>query len=174
MLIDPHQQKWFKSKGFDPDELIDDGIEMMNAIVDKHPEITFGIHICRGNDKSRFMAKGSYTKIAERVFRKTHAQRLLLEFDDERSGDFAPLKHVPKDKVVVLGLVTTKTPREETAEELKLRIKEASKFIPLERLAISTQCGFASVAKGNSIDFETQKKKLKLVAQVARDIWGNE
>ena len=148
MLIDPHQQDWFKKKGFDPDSLIEVGIQMMNTIIDEHPQITFGLHICRGNDASRYMAKGSYSEIAQRVFRATHAQRLLLEFDDERSGDFAPLKLVPEDKIVVLGLVTTKTPREETIEELKLRIKEAAKYIPLERLAISTQCGFASVAKG--------------------------
>ncbi|MBS3116921.1 hypothetical protein J4421_04985, partial [Candidatus Woesearchaeota archaeon] len=109
----------------------------------------------------------------QRVFRATHAQRLLLEFDDERSGDFAPLKLVPEDKIVVLGLVTTKTPREETIEELKLRIKEAAKYIPLERLAISTQCGFASVAKGNAVDFVTQQKKLELVAEVARQVWND-
>ena len=172
MLIDPHQQAWFKSKGFDPDQLIEDGIRMMNAIIDAHPKIMFGLHICRGNDASRYMAKGSYAKIAERVFTHTHAQRLLLEFDDERAGDFAPLQHVPKDKTVVLGLVTTKAPREETPEELQLRIHEASQYIPLERLAISTQCGFASVAKGNAIDASTQQKKLQLVAEVAQRVWG--
>lgn len=172
MVIDEHQRKWFASKGFDPDKLIAEGIEMMNTIIDQHPEITFGLHICRGNDKSRYMAKGDYSKVAKMIFPKTHAQRLLLEFDDERSGDFECLKLVPEDKVVVLGLVTTKTNREETAEELKARIEEASKFIPKERLALSTQCGFASVAKGNSIDFPTQTKKLKLVADVSRDIWG--
>jgi 5-methyltetrahydropteroyltriglutamate--homocysteine methyltransferase len=172
MLIDAHQQKWFGEKGFAADTLIEEGVEMMNAIIDEHPGIVFGLHICRGNDKSRYMAKGSYSAIARRVFENTHAQRLLLEFDDERSGDFAPLQFVPKDKIVVLGLVTTKTPREETAEELELRIKEASKFIPLERLALSTQCGFASVAKGNAVGMAIQQKKLRLVADVARKIWG--
>jgi 5-methyltetrahydropteroyltriglutamate--homocysteine methyltransferase len=173
MLTDPHQQNWFKSKGFDPTTMIEDGIQMMNTIIDEHPDIIFGLHICRGNDASRYMAKGSYSEIAKKVFKSTHAQRLLLEFDDERSGDFAPLKFVPEDKIVVLGLVTTKTPREEAKEELIMRIKEAAKFIPLERLAISTQCGFASVAKGNAIDFPTQKKKLQLVAEVARQVWGD-
>ncbi len=172
MLIDPHQQNWFKGKGFDPDKLIEEGIQMMNSIIDRHPQILFGLHICRGNDASRYMAKGSYGNIAQKVFRSTHAQRLLLEFDDERSGDFAPLKFVPGDKTVVLGLVTTKTRREETSEELQIRIKEAAKFIPIGRLAISTQCGFASVAKGNSIDFATQQKKLQLVAEVARQVWN--
>ena len=172
MLIDPHQQNWFKTKGFDPDKLIDTGIKMMNIIIDEHPRIIFGLHICRGNDASRYMAKGSYSKIAQRVFRGTHAQRLLLEFDDERSRDFASLKLVPEDKTVVLGLVTTKTPREETVEELCIRIMEAAQYIPLERLAISTQCGFASVAKGNALDMLTQQKKLKRVADVARQVWG--
>ncbi len=171
MLIDPHQKKWFRSKGFDPNDLIQCGIRAMNAIIDLHPGILFGLHICRGNDASRYMARGSYSEIAERVFRSAHAQRLLLEYDDERSGDFAPLQFVPRDKTVVLGLVTTKTPREETAEELKIRISEAAEYIPLERLAISTQCGFASVAGGNAIDFATQRKKLQLVAEVAREVW---
>ncbi len=173
MLIDPHQQEWFRSKGFNPETLIEEGIQMMNSIIDQHPEIIFGLHICRGNDANRYMAKGSYSSIAQRVFKNTHAQRLLLEFDDERSGDFAPLQFVPKDKTVVLGLVCTKKPREETPEELRLRIKQAAQYIPLERLAISTQCGFASVAKGNAIDMETQQKKLELVATVARQVWNN-
>ena len=171
MLIDPHQKKWFKSKGFDPETLIEDGIKMMNSIIDEHPNITFSLHICRGNDANRYMAKGSYSEIAQRVFKCTHVHRLLLEFDDERSGDFSPLQFVPQDKIVVLGLVTTKNPREETAQELQIRINEASKFIPLERLAISTQCGFASVAKGNSMDMLTQQKKLQLVAKVASEVW---
>ncbi len=146
---------------------------MMNTIIDKHQGVTFGLHICRGNDANRYMAKGDYGKIIETVFQKTHVQRLLLEYDDERSGDFSPLQFVPKDKVVVLGLVTTKKPRVETDEELRTRIIEASHFIPLERLALSTQCGFASVAKGNAIDFATQFKKLKLVADVANEVWGH-
>lgn len=171
MLIDPHQQNWFRNKGFDPDTLIEDGIQMMNSIIDQHPEIIFGLHICRGNDANRYMAKGSYGAIAQRVFKNTHAQRLLLEFDDERSGDFAPLQFVPEDKTVVLGLVCTKKPRQETLEEIQNRITEAAKYIPLERLAISTQCGFASVAKGNAIDMQTQQKKLELVAKVAREVW---
>ncbi|HLD72517.1 MAG TPA: cobalamin-independent methionine synthase II family protein [Candidatus Nanoarchaeia archaeon] len=174
MLIDEHQREWFKSKGFDPDQLILDGIMMMNKIIDQHPGITFGLHICRGNDKSRYMAKGDYSKVAQLIFPRTHAQRLLLEFDDERSGDFAPLQLVPKDKIVVLGLITTKTNRQESADELKARIEEASQFIPKERLALSTQCGFASVAKGNTIDFPTQFKKLKLVADVAHEVWGDQ
>jgi 5-methyltetrahydropteroyltriglutamate--homocysteine methyltransferase len=171
MLIDDHQRAWFAQKGFDPERMLHDGIEMINAIIDGHPGITFGLHICRGNDAGCYMARGGYARIAEQVFPRTRAQRLLLEYDDERSGDFAPLQSVPEDKVVVLGLITTKTAREETAEELRARIHEASVYIPLERLALSPQCGFASVAKGNAISFEIQEKKLRQVAEVARQVW---
>jgi 5-methyltetrahydropteroyltriglutamate--homocysteine methyltransferase len=171
MLIDPHQQQWFRRKGFDPDRLLDDGIEMINAVIAGHAGVTFGLHICRGNDKSRYMAKGSYARISGRVFERTRAQRLLLEYDDERSGDFSPLRDVPPDKVVVLGLITTKWPREETVTELGSRIEEASAHIPLERLALSPQCGFASVAQGNTISADVQARKLRLVAEAARAVW---
>ncbi len=173
MLIDEHQRTWFARKGFDPDRMIYDGIDMINAIIDGYSGITFGLHICRGNDANRYMAKGGYARIAEQIFPRTQAQRLLLEYDDERSGDFAPLASVPEDKVVVLGLISTKTPREETAAELRARIEEASAYIPLERLALSPQCGFASVAKGNAISFETQERKLRQVAEVARQVWAD-
>ncbi|MGQ0570303.1 MAG: cobalamin-independent methionine synthase II family protein [Armatimonadota bacterium] len=172
MLIDPHQQEWFSRRGFNPERMIDDGVDMINAIVAGHPGVIFGLHICRGNDASRYMAKGSYAAIARKIFPRARVQRLLLEYDDERSGDFSPLREVPDDKVVVLGLITTKTPREETLTELGSQIEEASAFMSLERLAVSPQCGFASVARGNAISFEVQEKKLRLVAQVARMIWG--
>ncbi len=171
MLLDPHQQQWFESKGFKSKRMFDQGIAMMNAVIARYPNTLFGLHICRGNDASRYMAKGGYADLATQVFRGTAAQILLLEYDDERSGDFAPLKEVPDDKVVVLGLLTTKRPREETPEELRQRINEASKYMPLERLALSTQCGFASVAKGNAIPFAMQSEKLRLTVQVARQVW---
>jgi len=174
MLIDDHQRGWFSRKGFDPDRMLYDGIEMINAIIDGYLAITFGLHICRGNDANRYMAKGGYARIAEQVFPRTHAQRLLLEYDDERSGDFAPLASVPEDKMVALGLISTKTPREETVSELRVRIQEASAYVPLKRLALSPQCGFASVARGNAISAEVQQKKLRLVAEVARQMWGDE
>jgi 5-methyltetrahydropteroyltriglutamate--homocysteine methyltransferase len=119
------------------------------------------------------MAKGSYAAIAEEILRQTHAQVLLLEYDDERSGDFEPLRKTAEDKVICLGLVTTKRPREETEEELRARIAEAARYVPLERLSLSTQCGFASVARGNAIPFELQERKLDLVARVARQVWGD-
>lgn len=174
MLIDLHQQAWFADKGFDPDRMIHDGVEMINTIIAGYSGIIFGLHICRGNDASRYMAKGSYSQIAEMIFPHTQVQRLLLEYDDERSGDFMPLQQVPDDKGVVLGLITTKTPREETADGLRARIAEASRYVPLERLALSPQCGFASVAQGNAISFEAQERKLRLVAEVARQVWNDE
>ena len=160
MLLDPHQQRWFAAKGFAVDRMVRDGVEMINAIVAGHPGIVFGLHICRGNNATRYMAKGSYAAIAQEAFEHSHVHRLLLEYDDERSGDFEPLKNVPDDKLIVLGLLTTKWPRLETAQDVKARIEEASRYVDLERLALSTQCGFASVAKGNAISADVQEQKL--------------
>ena len=172
MLLSPHQQEWFARKGFRGERLVELGIDLMNGVIAGAPSgITFGLHICRGNRESWYMASGSYASLAQTVFGRTRAQVLLLEYDDERSGDFAPLREVPDDKVVVLGLVTTKTPRPETPEELKARIADAAKYVPLERLALSTQCGFASVARGNAIRVDTQEQKLRLVAEVAHQVW---
>jgi 5-methyltetrahydropteroyltriglutamate--homocysteine methyltransferase len=173
MLIDPHQQAWFAGKGFQPERMLHDGIDMLNAISAGWSGITFGLHVCRGNDANRYMARGGYESIAREVFKRSTCQRLLLEYDDERSGGFEPLAEVPDDVTVVLGLVSTKTARMETADELKQRIREASRYIPLERLALSPQCGFASVAKGNNLGADAQASKLKLVADVAREVWDD-
>ncbi len=173
MLIDPQQRAWFASKGFDPDWLIHEGVAMINSMIDGYSDVTFGVHICRGNNASRWMAQGGYGPIAGPVFRGVHAQRLLLEYDDERSGDFAPLAEVPEDKVVVLGLLTTKRDTMETVEALRARIKAASHYVPLSRLALSPQCGFASVSIGNAISPATQQRKLELVATVARQVWND-
>ncbi len=172
MLLDPIQQEWFARKGFNPDALIHDGVERINEILKDFSGLK-ALHICRGNDKNRFMAKGGYEKIAPVVFKKAKVDRLLLEFDSDRAGNFSPLRFVPDDKIVVLGLVTTKSPKLEKPQDLIKRIEEASKFVPKERLAISTQCGFASVAKGNNLTFKDQEKKLKLVASVARQVWND-
>ena len=118
------------------------------------------------------LAEGSYEPIARTVFRKIKAQRLLLEYDDARSGSFEPLRHIPEDKAVVLGLVTTKRPHLETREDLTERIREASRYVPLERLALSQQCGFASSVIGNRISVEDQKCKLRVLVETARAIWG--
>jgi 5-methyltetrahydropteroyltriglutamate--homocysteine methyltransferase len=170
MLLDPHQQAWFADKGFDPDRLLHDAVEMSNAIVADAP-VTVGLHVCRGNDANRYMARGGYERLAEEMFTRTAADVLLLEYDDERSGGFAPLAHVPEDRVVVLGLVSTKRPGLESEDELRARIGEATAYVPLEHLALSTQCGFASVAKGNDLTLEQEERKLDLVARVARTVW---
>ena len=170
-LLDPQMREGYRQRGSDPDKIIDQCIAMDNAIIDGHPGITFGIHICRGNNQSKFYASGDYEPIS-RIFTQTHFSRFLLEYDDARSGGFEPLRHVPGDRFVVLGLVTTKKPRLETAGELRERIKEATQYISLERLALSPQCGFASTMEGNRITPEDQRHKLELVASVAREVWG--
>lgn len=170
-LLDPQMREGYRQRGSDPDKLIDTCIAMDNAIIDGHPGITFGIHVCRGNNQSKFYARGDYEPIAK-IFSQTHFQRFLLEYDDERSGGFEPLRHVPDDRSVVLGLVTTKKSHLESADELRQRIAEAAQIIPLERLALSPQCGFASTMEGNRISYEDQQHKLELVASVTQEIWG--
>ena len=170
-LLDPEMREGYRKRGSDPEKLIDICIEMDNAVISGHPGITFGIHICRGNNQSKFYARGDYEPIA-RIFTQTRFQRFLLEYDDERSGGFEPLRYMPEDRFVILGLVTTKKPRLESAEELRQRIEEAARYVPLERLALSPQCGFASTMEGNRISPEDQRRKLELVASVAREVWG--
>jgi 5-methyltetrahydropteroyltriglutamate--homocysteine methyltransferase len=136
--------------------------------------VTFGIHLCRGNQGSRWLANGGYERIARTIFRRVRAQRLLLEYDDARSGSFAPLAEVPDDKLVVLGLVTTKRAHLEPMDELERRIREASRFVPLERLAVSPQCGFSSSVIGNAITPADQERKLRLIVETARRVWGED
>src|SRR5713226_4322228 len=169
-LLDAKMREGYRQRGSDPEELIDRCIEMDNAIIQGHPGVTFGLHICRGNNQSKFYAEGDYEPIA-RIFGRTLFNRFLLEYDDARSGGFEPLKHLPEDRVVVLGLVTTKKPALESQDELRLRIREASRYVPLERLGLSPQCGFASTIQGNRITSDEQRQKLELVAQVAKAVW---
>ncbi len=170
-LLDPSIREGYRQRGNDPERLLDRCIELDNAVIGNHPGITFGIHLCRGNNQSKFYASGGYDPIAS-VFSRTRFDRFLLEYDDERSGGFEPLKNVPEDRTVVLGLVTSKKPQLESKDELKQRIKEASKYIPKERLALSSQCGFASTEEGNLLTPEQQAAKLRLVAETAREVWG--
>ncbi len=169
-LLDPKMREGYSQRGSDPEEIIDRCIEMDNAIISGHPGITFALHICRGNNQSKFYAEGDYEPIA-RIFQRTLFNRFLLEYDDQRSGGFAPLRHLPEDRVVVLGLVTTKKPDLEPEDELRARIKDASKYVPLHRLALSPQCGFASTMEGNRISPGQQRQKLELVGRVARSVW---
>jgi 5-methyltetrahydropteroyltriglutamate--homocysteine methyltransferase len=172
-LLDPELREGYRQRGSDPDRLIDRCIEMDNAVIGEHPEVTFGLHICRGNNQSMFYASGGYEPIA-RVFTKSRFHRFLLEYDDQRSGGFEPLRAVPDDRVVVLGLVTTKSPRLESVEALCARVEEAARLVPLERLALSPQCGFASTLEGNRVTPAEQEAKLRRVAETANRIWRGE
>jgi methionine synthase II (cobalamin-independent) len=171
-LLDETIREGYRQRGSDPDKMLDATIELDNAIVAGHTGITFGIHICRGNHKSMFYASGGYDRIAEKVFSRANFDRFLLEYDDERSGTFEPLRYLPDNRVVVLGLISSKTARMETADNLKARIAEAARIVPLDRLALSPQCGFASTHEGNALSEADQRQKLELVAAVAREVWG--
>jgi len=172
LLIDPATRAFYESQGWSLERWLDRGIELDNAVIAAAPGVTFGFHLCRGNQGSRWLVSGGYDPIAERVFRGVNAQRLLLEYDDERSGSFEPLRQVPDDKMVVLGLVTTKSPRHESEDELERRTREAAQHIDLERLAISPQCGFATSVIGNAISAEDERRKLTTIAAAAARIWG--
>jgi 5-methyltetrahydropteroyltriglutamate--homocysteine methyltransferase len=170
-LLDPQLREGYRQRGNDPDRLLDLSIEMDNAVIGEHPGISFGLHLCRGNNQSKFYASGDYGPITK-VFRNTRFQRFLLEYDDERSGGFEPLRQVPADRTVVLGLVSSKKAALESKDELKQRIKQASALLPLDRLALSPQCGFASTMEGNLLSAADQEAKLRLVAETAREVWG--
>ena len=172
LLIDPGYRDFYESRGWPAEHWLDLGLELDNLVIGDHPGVTFSFHLCRGNQASRWLVEGGYDWLAERLFPKINAHRLMLEYDDERSGSFEPLRALPEDKVAVLGLVTTKTPRRETVAELAARIEEASAFCPLERLALSPQCGFATSILGNSLSVDDQRAKLATIAETARHVWG--
>ena len=172
LLLAPATGSFYESRGWTFDQWLSRGIELDNAVMAGFAEVTFAIHLCRGNQESRWLVAGDYEPIARPIFQRIHATRLLLEYDDERSGSFAPLRHVPDDKTVVLGLVSTKRPQTEASEDLIRRITEASRFVPLERLALSPQCGFASSIVGNNRSIEDERRKLERVCETARRIWG--
>jgi 5-methyltetrahydropteroyltriglutamate--homocysteine methyltransferase len=161
-----------KERGEDPMKNLTRSINADNEILRLFDGITFGIHLCRGNQRSMWHREGSYDAIAERIFNELRHDRFLLEYDSPRAGTFEPLRFVPKGKVVVLGLVSTKVAELEKVDDLKQRIDRASKYIPLEQLAISPQCGFASDVVGNLVSEDDQKKKLEVVVETARQIWG--
>jgi 5-methyltetrahydropteroyltriglutamate--homocysteine methyltransferase len=143
-----------------------------NDVIRGFDGVTFGIHICRGNQRSMWHREGSYDPIAERLLNELNHDRILLEYDSPRAGGFEPLRFVPKGKVVVLGLVSTKVPQLEKVDDLKRRIDEAHHYIPLDQLAVSPQCGFASDVIGNLVSEDDQKRKLELVVETARQVWG--
>jgi 5-methyltetrahydropteroyltriglutamate--homocysteine methyltransferase len=172
LLVDPRYREFYERRGWPADRWLELGLELDNVVMGDHAGVTFGIHLCRGNQASRWLVSGSYDWLAKRLFPKVRAERLLLEYDDERSGDFEPLREVPEDKTVVLGLVTTKSPRRETVEELGTRIREAAQYVPLERLALSPQCGFATSVLGNALSVDDQHAKLKTIAATAAEVWA--
>jgi methionine synthase II (cobalamin-independent) len=168
LLLDERWRAFYERRGS-----VETWLELDNHVIDAAPaDVAFGFHLCRGNQGSRWLVEGGYDLLAERIFPRVHAQRLLLEYDDERSGGFEPLRHLPEDKTVVLGLVTTKTPRRETPDGLARRIEEASQYVPLERLALSPQCGFGTSVVGNAVGPDDQWAKLRTIADTARLVWG--
>ncbi len=177
-FIDPQAVARLRSQGIDPVEALQHAIDMDNALIEGFDDVTFGMHVCRGNNAAGVPRSGSYDGIAEQLFNGLRYQRLLLEYDDEqREGDFSPLRFVPKDRVVVLGVVTTKSRRVESVDEVRRRIDEASRFLPLEQLAVSPQCGFRH-GGFNPADYpdlpgaDEQWRKLDVVLEVANAVWG--
>ncbi len=160
-----------KKRGEDPMANFARSLKANARLVQGFPGVTFGIHLCRGNQRSMWHREGSYDAIAEQLFNDLPYQRFLLEYDSPRAGGFAPLRFVPKDKVVVLGLVSTKVAPLETVEDLVRRIEEAATYVPLERLAISPQCGFGSDVVGNLVSEDDQRRKLERVVEAARKVW---
>jgi 5-methyltetrahydropteroyltriglutamate--homocysteine methyltransferase len=174
--LDPKWRDWIRAEmNVEPDALLEDSIRADNACFEaaRRPGVTLAIHLCRGNNRSHWYAQGGYDAIAEKLFGSMAADRFLLEYDDERSGTFEPLRFIPKNKTVVLGLISSKRPQLESAAELMQRINEAAKYFPLENLALSPQCGFASTMEGNLLTEDEQWAKLRLVAETARRVWSD-
>jgi methionine synthase II (cobalamin-independent) len=171
--VDPEVSRaMLAGRGIDPARMLGEGVELIDSLATV-PGVTFGLHLCRGNNDGRWLAKGGYDGIAREVFRRAaHFHEFLLEYDDPRSGSFEPLAEVPRDKRVVLGLVSTKRNVLESADTLTARIEDAAHFFPREQLALSPQCGFASGIKGNPVEPAMQDRKLRMVADVAGRIWG--
>jgi 5-methyltetrahydropteroyltriglutamate--homocysteine methyltransferase len=149
-------------------------VDADNALIDglKQDGVTFGLHMCRGNNRGSWLSEATYEAAAEVAFSGLNADRFLLEYDDERAGGFEPLRFVPKTKAVALGLISTKTPKLEPQDVLIRRIEEASKYVPLENLALAPQCGFASIMHGNPLSWDDQRRKLDLLVDTARKVWG--
>jgi 5-methyltetrahydropteroyltriglutamate--homocysteine methyltransferase len=173
MLCDPKYRQQMKDRGDDPDHLGELYGDLINTAMSDIPsDMTITMHLCRGNYKSTFMGAGGYEAEQEILFNKIKVHGYFMEYDTERAGGFEPLKLVPKDRTVVLGLVTTKTGQLESKDTIKRRIDEAAKFIPLEQLCLSPQCGFASTEEGNTLAEDAQWAKLRMIGEVAQDVWG--
>ena len=172
-LCDEKMREGARSRGDDPNDLPRRYAALINAAIADRPKgMTVCIHLCRGNFKSAWAAEGGYEPVAEVLFNELDVDGYFLEYDDARSGDFAPLRFLPKDKIVVLGLVSTKLDRMETKDDLKRRIDAAAKHAPIAQFCVSPQCGFSSTVHGNEIHVETQAAKLRLCVDTAREVWG--
>jgi 5-methyltetrahydropteroyltriglutamate--homocysteine methyltransferase len=172
-LCDPALRDHVRAIGEDPDALPALYVRMMNdALRGKPADLTVCLHMCRGNHASSWIAEGGYEPVAEIVFGEMNVDGFFLEYDSARAGGFEPLRFLNGGKVAVLGLVTTKRPALESKDELKRRIGEAAKYVPLDRLALSPQCGFASTLAGNRLTIDDEKRKLALVVETAREVWG--
>ena len=169
---DADMQASLRARGDDPDKLLDRYIKITNRVLTGAPKIVVGMHLCRGNRAGQWHAEGSYEAVAEKLFNRLAIRSFFLEYDSPRAGDFAPLRFLPQGKSVVLGLVSTKMNFLEDKDVLRRRLDEASRYVPLERLPISPQCGFASTEAGNPISPGMQEAKLRLVVELARETWG--
>ncbi len=172
-LCDPKMRAAAQERGEDPNELPNTYAALINSVIDNRPDdLTVGIHLCRGNYRSTWFAEGGYEPVAEILFNKINVDAYFLEYDDERSGDFAPLRFVPKNKKVVLGIISSKIKNLESVEDMAKRIDEAAKYMPLENLCVSPQCGFASTHHGNDLTEDDQWRKMELVVKTANLVWG--
>jgi 5-methyltetrahydropteroyltriglutamate--homocysteine methyltransferase len=170
--VDPPSLQAMRARGEDPQENFSRSLRADNQLLAGFDDITFGVHLCRGNQRSMWHREGTYDAIAERLLNELEYDRFLFEYDTPRAGGFEPLRFLPKGKVIVLGLVSTKVPQLETVEDLKRRIDQAARHVALEQIAISPQCGFSSDVVGNLISADDQKRKLEIVVETARQVWG--
>jgi 5-methyltetrahydropteroyltriglutamate--homocysteine methyltransferase len=170
--VDPPSLQAMRDRGEDPEENFRRSLKADNEVLAGFDDVTFGIHLCRGNQRSMWHREGTYDEIAERLLNELKHDRFLFEYDTPRAGGFEPLRFLPKGKIMVLGLVSTKVPQLEKIDDLKRRIDQASKYAPLEQLAISPQCGFSSDVVGNLIGEDDQRRKLEIVVETSRQIWG--
>jgi 5-methyltetrahydropteroyltriglutamate--homocysteine methyltransferase len=173
MLCDPQVREAVQVRGEDCERLVDTYIAAINlALEGRPPGVSAVMHLCRGNYKGKWMSEGGYESVAERLFASAGVDAFFLEYDSPRAGDFTPLRFVPADKMAVLGLISTKTPQLEVKDAIKRRVEEATRFVALERLAISPQCGFASTVGGNPVTEDDEKRKLELLVEMATEIWS--
>ena len=174
MLLDNDVRGRLQERGDDPEQLLDTYIQAINLAVQDRPEgVVIGTHLCRGNNKGHWLASGGYDAVAEKLFNQLEVDAFFLEYDSSRAGTFAPLRFMPRDKTVVLGLISSKLPVLEDSNEVKRRIEQAGKHVPLENLCLSPQCGFASVFQGNPVTEDHQRAKLSLIVDVANNMWGS-